>query len=170
MSLERSVSVFLIHGRVRGVKFGILGAPPFFKFSLPSSPRAQRQAILNEAGYDQQVGRTEGEKNSVSYNENAFLMTCKSMLYTLHKPPKHFEGLVMEHFTQRSENILMACKAYMEGTPIGCAVDFPKTEDQHSKGSSTGFKLMLAKLFQKLVEAIFCQGNRLQQFHHGSRE
>lgn len=43
---------------------------------------------FNEAGYDQQVGRTEGEKNSVSYNENAFLMTCKSMLYTLHKPPK----------------------------------------------------------------------------------
>lgn len=122
---------------------------------------------FNEAGYDQQVGRTEGEKNSVSYNENAFLMTCKSMLYTLHKPPKHFEGLVMEHFTQRSENILMACKAYMEGTPIGCAVDFPKTEDQHSKGSSTGFKLMLAKLFQKLVEAFSAKGIDCNRFIMG---
>lgn len=43
---------------------------------------------FNEAGYDKQIGRAEGEKNSVSYNENAFLVTCKSMLYLLHKPPK----------------------------------------------------------------------------------
>ncbi|XP_062013154.1 probable ubiquitin-conjugating enzyme E2 24 [Rosa rugosa] len=117
---------------------------------------------FNEAGYDQQVGRTEGEKNSVSYNENAFLMTCKSMLFSLQKPPKHFEGLVMEHFTQRSENILMACKAYMEGVPIGCAVDFQKTDDK--EGSSTGFKIMLAKLFQKLMEAFSAKGIDCNQF------
>lgn len=43
---------------------------------------------FNEAGYDKQIGRAEGEKNSVSYNENAFLGTCKSMLYLLQKPPK----------------------------------------------------------------------------------
>ncbi|KAH0985681.1 hypothetical protein GBA52_012858 [Prunus armeniaca] len=110
---------------------------------------------FNEAGYDQQMGRTEGEKNSVSYNENAFLMTCKSMLYILHKPPKHFEELVVEHFTRRSQNIVMACKAYMDGAPVGCAVDFQKTEDKHCKGSSTGFKIMLSKLFPKLVGA-FC--------------
>lgn len=77
---------------------------------------------------------------------------------------QHFEGLVMEHFTQRSENILMACKAYMEGTPIGCAVDFPKTEHQHGKGSSTGFKIMLAKLFQKLVEAFSAKGIDCNRF------
>lgn len=43
---------------------------------------------FNEAGYDKQIGRAEGEKNSVSYNENAFLMTWKSMLYILRQPPK----------------------------------------------------------------------------------
>ena len=43
---------------------------------------------FNEAGYDQQIGRAEGERNSVSYNENAFLVTCKSILYLLRKPPK----------------------------------------------------------------------------------
>ncbi|XP_050370154.1 probable ubiquitin-conjugating enzyme E2 24 [Argentina anserina] len=114
---------------------------------------------FNEAGYDQQVGRIEGEKNSVSYNENAFLMTCKCMLYSLQKPPKHFEGLVMEHFTRRSENILTACKAYMEGVPIGGVADFQKTN-----GSSTGFKIMLAKLFQKLVEAFSAKGIDCNQF------
>ncbi|XP_027346958.1 probable ubiquitin-conjugating enzyme E2 24 isoform X2 [Abrus precatorius] len=43
---------------------------------------------FNEAGYDQQIGRAEGEKNSISYNENAFLVTTKSMLYLIRKPPK----------------------------------------------------------------------------------
>lgn len=43
---------------------------------------------FNEAGYDKQIGRAEGEKNSVTYNENAFLLSIKSMLYVLHKPPK----------------------------------------------------------------------------------
>lgn len=42
---------------------------------------------FNEAGYDKQMGRAEGEKNSVSYNENAFILSCKSMLYLLCKPP-----------------------------------------------------------------------------------
>ena len=43
---------------------------------------------FNEAGYDQQIGRAEGERNSVSYNENASLVTCKSILYLNRKPPK----------------------------------------------------------------------------------
>ncbi|TQE04069.1 hypothetical protein C1H46_010289 [Malus baccata] len=77
---------------------------------------------FNEAGYDQQIGRTQGEKNSVSYNENAFLITCKSMPYTLQKPPKHFEELVIEHFARRSQNILMACKEYRDGAPVRCAI------------------------------------------------
>lgn len=68
---------------------------------------------------------------------------------------QHFEELVVEHFTRRSQNIVMACKAYMDGAPVGCAVDFQKMEDKHCKGSSTGFKIMLSKLFPKLVEA-FC--------------
>jgi ubiquitin-conjugating enzyme E2 O len=43
---------------------------------------------FNEAGYDKQIGRAEGEKNSLEYNENSFLLSCKSMLYLLRKPPK----------------------------------------------------------------------------------
>uniref|UniRef100_A0A2N9I682 UBC core domain-containing protein n=1 Tax=Fagus sylvatica TaxID=28930 RepID=A0A2N9I682_FAGSY len=119
---------------------------------------------FNEAGYDKQIGRADGEKNSVSYNENAFLVTCKSMLYLLRKPPKHFEALVEEHFRQRSQYILMACKAYMEGATVGCAFGCGKTEGENSKGSSTGFKIMLAKLLPKLVEAFSNQGMDCSQF------
>ncbi|PWZ17595.1 putative ubiquitin-conjugating enzyme E2 24 [Zea mays] len=43
---------------------------------------------FNEAGYDKFVGKADGEKNSITYNENAFLLSCKSMMYVLRKPPK----------------------------------------------------------------------------------
>ncbi|RYR36018.1 hypothetical protein Ahy_A10g051080 [Arachis hypogaea] len=119
---------------------------------------------FNEAGYDQQIGRAEGEKNSVSYNENAFLVTCKSMLYLLRKPPKHFEALVEEHFRQRSCHILSACKAYLEGAPIGGTFGSGKSEDENQKGTSTGFKIMLAKLFPKLVEAFSDKGIDCSQY------
>ncbi|KAK8483321.1 hypothetical protein V6N13_023395 [Hibiscus sabdariffa] len=38
---------------------------------------------FNEAGFDTRLGRVEGETNSASYNENVFILTCQSALYTL---------------------------------------------------------------------------------------
>ncbi|XP_073141393.1 probable ubiquitin-conjugating enzyme E2 24 [Henckelia pumila] len=108
---------------------------------------------FNEAGYDSQIGKPEGEKNSLNYNENAFILSCTSMLYILRKPPKHFEGLVKEHFSRRGSSILLACKAYMEGAPIGYPFSIRETEQENRKGSSTGFKIMLGKLYPRLVEA-----------------
>ncbi|XWS18390.1 hypothetical protein CRYUN_Cryun32bG0039400 [Craigia yunnanensis] len=120
---------------------------------------------FNEAGFDKQLGRAEGETNSVSYNENAFLVTCQSMLYTLRKPPKHFEALVKEHFNTRAKIILSACNAYMEGAPLGFALECGGNgHDENFKGSSTGFKIMISKLFSKLVEAFSDQGIDCSQF------
>ncbi|KAL3615076.1 hypothetical protein CASFOL_040737 [Castilleja foliolosa] len=113
---------------------------------------------FNEAGYDTQVGKAEGEKNSVSYNENAFLVSCRSMLYLLRKPPKHFGALVDEHFGRHSNNILSACKAYMQGAPIGHPFDSEKCEQETQKESSTGFKIMLEKLYTRLVESFSDKG------------
>lgn len=119
---------------------------------------------FNEAGYDQQIGRAEGEKNSVSYNENAFLVTTKSMMYLLRKPPKHFEALVEEHFRKRSQHILLTCKAYLEGASIGYAFGSGETEHENQKGTSTGFKIMLSKLFPRLVETFSDKGIDCSQF------
>ncbi|KAK3204168.1 hypothetical protein Dsin_018214 [Dipteronia sinensis] len=119
---------------------------------------------FNEAGYDKQMGRAEGEKNSISYNENAFLVTCKTMLYQLHKSPKHFDMLVEEHFSRRSQFILSACKAYMEGAQVGCAFEPRETGENSNKCCSLGFKIMLAKLFPKLVEAFSGKGIDCSQF------
>ncbi|GAB2298676.1 hypothetical protein Dimus_032747 [Dionaea muscipula] len=124
---------------------------------------------FNEAGYDGQLGRAEGEKNSISYNENAFLVNCKSIIYLLRNPPKHFEGLVEEHFKRRGEQILSACKAYMEeDAPIGsgsAVANGARIEPAvRIRNNSTGFKIMLAKLFPKLVEAFSDQGFNCGQF------
>ena len=50
---------------------------------------------FNEAGYDKQIGTAEGEKNSLSYNENTFLLNCKTIMYLMRKPPK-----VINHILQ----------------------------------------------------------------------
>jgi ubiquitin-conjugating enzyme E2 O len=78
---------------------------------------------------------------------------------------QHFEALVEDHFKRRSQHILMACKAYMEGAPVGCAFGCGKTDDgKNLTGNSTGFKIMLAKLLPKLVEAFADRGMDYSQF------
>ncbi|KAH8511866.1 hypothetical protein H0E87_009156 [Populus deltoides] len=67
--------------------------------------------------------------------------------------PPHFEALVEEHLSERSQNILSSCKSYLEGAPVAYAPDNGKTRHANQKGASTGFKIMLGKLFSKLVEA-----------------
>lgn len=120
---------------------------------------------FNEAGYDKQMGKAEGEKNSITYNENAFLLSCKSMMYHLRKPPKHFEKLVEEHFTRRSHHILLACKFYMDGAPVGSSLESGERTSVFGQDScSTGFKIMLAKLFPKLVSSFTEKGIDCSQF------
>ena len=77
---------------------------------------------------------------------------------------QHFGALVEEHFRKRSQHILLACKAYLEGAPIGCAFACGKIEHENQKGTSTGFKIMLAKLLPKLVESFSDMGIDCSQF------
>ncbi|KQK04946.1 probable ubiquitin-conjugating enzyme E2 23 [Brachypodium distachyon] len=108
---------------------------------------------FNEAGYDKFVGKADGEKNSITYNENAFLLSCKSMMYILHKPPKHFDKFVKEHFAGRAPDILEACSAYLGGDLVGHARDTAYISDDGCKNCSTGFKIMLGKLLPRLAAA-----------------
>lgn len=63
-----------------------------------------------------------------------------------------------EHFSKRCVHILMACKAYLEGVPIGCAFESQYLESERQMGNSTGFKIMLSKLAPMLVEAFTAKG------------
>ncbi|KAL3621626.1 putative ubiquitin-conjugating enzyme E2 23 [Castilleja foliolosa] len=73
---------------------------------------------FNEAGFDELRGTAEGEKNSESYNEYAFLLNCQLMMcHWMRKPLKDFEDFVKEHFRNRGYFILEALDARLRGTP-----------------------------------------------------
>ncbi|CAK9315302.1 unnamed protein product [Citrullus colocynthis] len=122
---------------------------------------------FNEAGYDKQVGTAEGEKNSLSYNENTFLLNCKTIMYLMRKPPKDFEELVKEHFRRRGYFILKACDAYMKGHLIGSLTeDASISEESDPNSTSVGFKLMLTKIIPKLFSSLNEVGADCQDFKH----
>lgn len=122
---------------------------------------------FNEAGYDKQVGTAEGEKNSLSYNENTFLLNCKTMMYLMRKPPKDFEELIREHFKMRGYYIFKACDAYMKGFLIGSLVkDASVSSNSSANSNSVGFKLMLAKIVPKLFLALKEIGVECEEFKH----
>ncbi|XP_024987714.1 putative ubiquitin-conjugating enzyme E2 38 [Cynara cardunculus var. scolymus] len=110
----------------------ILNANPFF----------------NEPGYDNMYPGAEGEKKSKAYNEEIFILSLKTMMYTLRRPPKHFEDLVGGHFRSRAHCILLACKAYMEGAPVGSITD---EKIPNEKSGSKSFKAAVAKLMNGLI-------------------
>ncbi|KAL6561033.1 putative ubiquitin-conjugating enzyme E2 23 [Orobanche gracilis] len=123
---------------------------------------------FNEAGYDKQVGTAEGEKNSLSYNENSFLLNCKTMMYLMRKPPKDFEELVIHHFRKRGYYILKACDAYMKGHLIGSLAKDASivNSNTNTNSNSVGFKLMLGKIVPKLFTALKEVGANCQEFEH----
>ncbi|GAB4838546.1 Probable ubiquitin-conjugating enzyme E2 23 [Ancistrocladus abbreviatus] len=122
---------------------------------------------FNEAGYDKQIGTAEGEKNSLSYNENTFLLNCKTMIYLIRRPPKDFEELVKDHFKRRGCYIIKACDAYMKGYLIGSlSKDACITDNSEANATSVGFKLMLAKIVPKLFLALSELGADCHEFKH----
>ncbi|KAE9601061.1 hypothetical protein Lal_00023863 [Lupinus albus] len=78
--------------------------------------------FFNEPGYSSTYAGQEGQRRSKDYNDNTFILSLKTMMYTMRKPPKHFEDLVAGHFRERAYDILIACRSYVEGAPVGAVV------------------------------------------------
>ncbi|KAJ6878115.1 ubiquitin-conjugating enzyme E2 38 [Populus alba x Populus x berolinensis] len=115
----------------------ILNAKPFF----------------NEPGYESSYVGAEGDKRSKKYNEEVFILSLKTMMYTLRRPPKHFEDLVIGHFQNRAHNILVACKAYADGAIVGSVTvkDGVADVDKADMGASGEFKATVKKMINPLV-------------------
>ncbi|CAL4978786.1 unnamed protein product [Urochloa decumbens] len=116
---------------------------------------------FNEPGYKNTAKTTVGEKNSLAYNQTAFVLSCKTMLYSLRKPPKHFETLVARHFHERERAILDACSAYMSGAVVGssagsvaryacdkCFADFKKSLTLYTEHLKTEFAANRSRLLE----------------------
>ncbi|EPS73455.1 hypothetical protein M569_01301, partial [Genlisea aurea] len=73
---------------------------------------------FNEPGYKSMEGTQRGDMMSSEYNETTALHSLQTMVYTMRRPPKHFEELVFGHFRRRAYRILSTCRAYMEGAPV----------------------------------------------------
>ncbi|GLT35122.1 hypothetical protein SLA2020_096010 [Shorea laevis] len=123
----------------------ILNAKPFF----------------NEPGYESSYRGAEGDKKSNQYNEEVFILSLKTMIYTLRRPPEHFQDFVLGHFCSRAHDILVACSAYAEGAMVGSVVikngvaDVNKTE----KSSSVGFRSSLRKVMNLLARDFVKNGS-----------
>lgn len=115
----------------------ILNADPFF----------------NEPGYDSMYPGEDGQKRSKKYNEDMFILSLKTMMYTMRRPPKYFEDFVSAHFRLGSHKILSACKAYLEGAEIGSLInDNPEEAAVRNPNNHPGeFKGEVSRLINNLV-------------------
>ncbi|KAL4312282.1 hypothetical protein GQ457_01G004580 [Hibiscus cannabinus] len=108
---------------------------------------------FNEPGWVRHRGTQKGELLSQQYNEDTFILSLKTMVYSMRRPPKHFEDFVVGHFYGRAQNILVACKAYMDGAQVGClAKGGIQDVDEGDKSCSKKFKDSVAGCINMLVK------------------
>ncbi|KAJ1381505.1 Ubiquitin-conjugating enzyme E2 [Sesbania bispinosa] len=116
---------------------------------------------FNEPGFAGLSGSAEGETRSLQYNEDIFILSLKTMVYMIRRPPKNFEDFVAGHFCSRAHDILVACKAYMDGAQVGCLVKGGVQDvDQGDKSCSRHFKNSLAAYVDMLVREFAQVGAR----------
>ncbi|XP_062232110.1 putative ubiquitin-conjugating enzyme E2 38 [Phragmites australis] len=120
---------------------------------------------FNEPGYAMHANTPHGEKKSLTYNEDTFLLSCRTMLYSLRNTPKNFEDFVAGHFRKYGRNILVACRAYLDGAQVGClAKDGVQDVDEGDKSCSVSFKQSLKRLFEELLMAFTVKGANCDEF------
>ncbi|KAK9089269.1 hypothetical protein Scep_028351 [Stephania cephalantha] len=111
---------------------------------------------FNEPGYEKQAGGMFGEANSKNYNEETFILSCKTMLYTLRRPPKHFEVFVAGHFRIHAYAIMEACEAYIMGGRVGC--DAASIDQGTESDRSMKFKQSVGEIATSLVPEFIKNG------------
>ncbi|KXG33110.1 hypothetical protein SORBI_3003G255700 [Sorghum bicolor] len=122
---------------------------------------------FNEPGYAMHANTSQGEKQSMAYNEETFLLSCRTMQYSLRNPPKHFEDFIIGHFRNYGRKILKGCKSYMAGAQVGCLVgDGVQDVDEGDKSCSNNFKASLKPLFEDLLKEFTNIGVNCDEFRN----
>ncbi|XAR56984.1 Ubiquitin--protein ligase [Bertholletia excelsa] len=123
-----------------------------------------QEPYFNEPGVSIFPGRA---KKSMAYNENAFIMSCKTMVYLLRNPPRNFSDFVNSHFRERAASILEACNAYREGwARVGCYClneSDPNSNPQPVVVSSS-FKATMKSWYEEMLLAFRMTGASLDHF------
>ncbi|KAJ1284764.1 hypothetical protein BS78_03G230300 [Paspalum vaginatum] len=122
---------------------------------------------FNEPGYAMYANTPQGEKLSMAYNEETFLLSCKTVLYSLHNPPKHLGDFIVGHFRKYGHKILRGCKSYISGAQVGCLVgDGVQDVDEGDKSCSNKFKGSLKLVFEDLVKEFANIGVNCDEFRN----
>ncbi|KAL5541999.1 hypothetical protein UlMin_009709 [Ulmus minor] len=116
--------------------------------------------VLNEKPFFNEpgsaiFGKAFWERNSQAYNENTFLLSCKSILLLLRKPPMNFEAFVVGHFRDRANVILEACGEYANGlTRVGY---YGNRNDgfSSSSDSNSGSVIEVSRKFRESMRVIY---------------
>ncbi|KAF8090047.1 hypothetical protein N665_0490s0043 [Sinapis alba] len=87
---------------------------------------------FNEPGYERTAGSTGGEAQCKAYSENTFLLSLKTMVYNMRRPPKYFEDFSYGHFFSCAHDVLRACTAYRNGAPVASLVRGKVKEGEES--------------------------------------
>ena len=69
---------------------------------------------FNEAGYEKQLGTSDGAHHARRYNEGALLLSCKAMMTSLQHLAPPFERLIRLHFVSARQRILARCRKLLE--------------------------------------------------------
>ncbi|KAM7463156.1 hypothetical protein LguiA_031277 [Lonicera macranthoides] len=84
----------------------------------------------------------------MDYNEDVFLLSCKTVMYTISNPPKNFEVLVSYHYRARGETILDALKAYGDG--LGIVGTYQRD------GHCSSCRVEVSKKFEDEAKKVYC--------------
>ncbi|GKV03316.1 hypothetical protein SLEP1_g15642 [Rubroshorea leprosula] len=101
------------------------------------------------------------EKKSAAYNEDAFLLSCRTMMLLIKRPPKYFKGFVMKHFRDQSSFILLACKAYKNGS---AKIGYCNHQCESSSCVLEKFKKLMKQQYSELVVMFSRTGASLGNF------
>ncbi|KAF8733500.1 hypothetical protein HU200_014798 [Digitaria exilis] len=119
----------------------------------------------NEPGYEASANTPHGQRQALEYNDNTFLHSCRTMLYSLRRPPEHFADLVAGHFRVHGHTILAACKHYMEGNDVGSVVPEEEEEESECKSSDgTTFNTNVKTLYEDLLMEFNVKGADTRKF------
>ncbi|OVA12370.1 Ubiquitin-conjugating enzyme [Macleaya cordata] len=135
----------------------VLNAEPFF-----NEPAYNFGDLSTNLGY--------WKKKSLAYNEDTFVLSCRTMLAVLNKPPKHFEEFVAQHFCERAETILTASKAYIDGkVKVGHHIPIENTASSSFSSTISGeshkkFQDSMGIIYSKLLLAFIKNGSSLEDY------
>jgi len=114
------------------------------------------QPYYNESEYAYQLGTPQRARNALPYAENAYVLTLRTMLHLLRRPPVGYKALVAFHFRRRGRFVLRACEVYLQGCPVG-TLDAEARATAEGEGGwrpcSAGLRLALNGIVPRLVEA-----------------